>query len=126
MTPTELVEHFKQDANLEIVEIEYEGEIGLGFRDESLPYFENNPDMCEFVSCKTLEALSLQELKDKLFNGLDIRGIARVTGYFSTVQGWNKGKLQELRDRARAENAAFLPEASGAVTTPLSKPPSDS
>ena len=29
--------------------------------------------------------------------------ISRVTGYYSKVNGWNKGKLAELKDRYRNE-----------------------
>lgn len=31
----------------------------------------------------------------------DIDGITRITGYFSKISSWNKGKLGELRDRNR-------------------------
>ncbi|MDD5594404.1 MAG: anaerobic ribonucleoside-triphosphate reductase [Candidatus Margulisbacteria bacterium] len=31
-----------------------------------------------------------------------IEGITRITGYFSRIPGWNKGKLAELRDRYRS------------------------
>jgi ribonucleoside-triphosphate reductase len=31
----------------------------------------------------------------------NIEGITRITGYFSRVPGWNKGKIAELRDRHR-------------------------
>ena len=30
-----------------------------------------------------------------------IEGITRITGYFSRISGWNKGKLGELKDRYR-------------------------
>ena len=33
----------------------------------------------------------------------DIEGITRITGYFSRVPGWNKGKIAELRDRHRTK-----------------------
>jgi ribonucleoside-triphosphate reductase len=31
-----------------------------------------------------------------------VEGITRITGYFSKVSGWNKGKLAELKDRHRS------------------------
>lgn len=31
----------------------------------------------------------------------NIEGITRITGYFSRIPGWNKGKIAELRDRYR-------------------------
>ena len=32
-----------------------------------------------------------------------IEGITRVTGFFSKISGWNKGKIAELRDRMRGQ-----------------------
>jgi ribonucleoside-triphosphate reductase len=37
-----------------------------------------------------------------------VDGITRITGYFTKISSWNKGKLGELRDRYR--NQAFLTE----------------
>ncbi len=33
----------------------------------------------------------------------NIEGITRITGYFSKIPGWNKGKIAELRDRHRVK-----------------------
>lgn len=33
----------------------------------------------------------------------NIEGITRITGYFSRIPGWNKGKIAELRDRYRVK-----------------------
>ena len=38
----------------------------------------------------------------------DVDGITRITGYFTKVSGWNKGKLGELRNRYR--NREFFAE----------------
>ena len=35
----------------------------------------------------------------------NIEGITRITGYFTKLSSWNKGKLGELKDRYRNENA---------------------
>jgi ribonucleoside-triphosphate reductase len=32
----------------------------------------------------------------------EVEGITRITGYFTKVSSWNKGKLGELRDRYRS------------------------
>jgi ribonucleoside-triphosphate reductase len=37
-----------------------------------------------------------------------VEGITRITGYFTKLSSWNKGKLGELRDRYR--NQTFLKE----------------
>ena len=31
----------------------------------------------------------------------DVEGITRITGYFTKISSWNKGKIGELRDRRR-------------------------
>ena len=36
-------------------------------------------------------------------NSANVEGITRITGYFSKISGWNKGKLGELHDRYRAK-----------------------
>jgi len=38
----------------------------------------------------------------------DVDGITRITGYFTKISSWNKGKIGELRNRYR--NQAFLKE----------------
>jgi anaerobic ribonucleoside-triphosphate reductase len=36
----------------------------------------------------------------------DVDGITRITGYFTKISSWNKGKLGELRERYR--NQVFI------------------
>jgi len=43
----------------------------------------------------------------------DVDGITRITGYFTKISSWNKGKLGELRNRYR--NQAFFKEEEEAV-----------
>jgi len=43
----------------------------------------------------------------------DVDGITRITGYFTKISGWNKGKLGELKDRFR--NGEFFAEQRKAV-----------
>lgn len=38
-------------------------------------------------------------IKQATVCGKDVQHITRVTGYFTIVEGWNKGKIGELRDR---------------------------
>jgi anaerobic ribonucleoside-triphosphate reductase len=38
----------------------------------------------------------------------DVDGITRITGYFTKISSWNKGKIGELRNRYR--NQTFLKE----------------
>lgn len=48
-----------------------------------------------------LKNLSVQQLEQVLVGGRNVDHITRVTGYFSKVSGWNKGKRGELADRER-------------------------
>jgi ribonucleoside-triphosphate reductase len=44
-----------------------------------------------------------------------VEGITRITGYFTKVSGWNKGKLGELRDRYRSGPYFSAPASVGAT-----------
>jgi len=37
----------------------------------------------------------------------NVEHITRVTGFFSKVEGWNKGKIGELRDRMARDRWHF-------------------
>ena len=56
----------------------------------------------EFTSCKGCGKLSrgLHEACPWCA-GTDVDGITRITGYFTRISSWNKGKLGELKDRYR-------------------------
>ena len=41
--------------------------------------------------------------KVQLLRSSNVEGITRITGYFSKISGWNKGKLGELKDRHRVK-----------------------
>jgi len=53
------------------------------------------------VEPKALAGLSPAKLEQVIIGGRNIDHITRVTGYFSRVSGWNKGKRGELADRTR-------------------------
>jgi hypothetical protein len=48
-----------------------------------------------------IEDLALEELIQATHQGKNIEHMTRVTGYFSKVSKWNKGKKGELKDRHR-------------------------
>ena len=48
-----------------------------------------------------LASLTPAKLEQVLVGGRNVEHITRVTGYFSRVSGWNKGKRAELADRKR-------------------------
>jgi ribonucleoside-triphosphate reductase (formate) len=58
----------------------------------------------EFTSCNACGKIA-RGLKDKcsFCSSDNIEGITRITGYFSRIPGWNKGKIGELNDRYRSE-----------------------
>ncbi|OGC04764.1 hypothetical protein A2276_02190 [candidate division WOR-1 bacterium RIFOXYA12_FULL_43_27] len=53
------------------------------------------------VEPRALANISAQQLEKTLVGGRNVDQITRVTGYFSRVSGWNKGKLGELNQRER-------------------------
>ena len=53
------------------------------------------------IEPKALEKLTAEKLEQVLVGGRNVEHITRVTGYFSRVSGWNKGKRGELMDRSR-------------------------
>jgi ribonucleoside-triphosphate reductase len=56
----------------------------------------------EFTACKECGKVS-RGLREKCSycGSEDVEGITRITGYFTRVSSWNKGKLGELKDRYR-------------------------
>jgi anaerobic ribonucleoside-triphosphate reductase len=58
----------------------------------------------EFTTCISCGRTS-RGLRDSCVycGSQDIEGITRITGYFTKVSSWNKGKIGELRDRFRNE-----------------------
>ncbi|MFH1347986.1 MAG: anaerobic ribonucleoside-triphosphate reductase [Candidatus Margulisiibacteriota bacterium] len=58
----------------------------------------------EFTSCNQCGKIA-RGLKDACpyCQSDNIEGITRITGYFSKITGWNKGKLAELKDRYKSQ-----------------------
>ena len=52
---------------------------------------------------KIIADKELKELIVATHHGKNIEHMTRVTGYFSKIAGWNKGKVGELKDRHRSE-----------------------
>ncbi|MFC1540631.1 anaerobic ribonucleoside-triphosphate reductase [Candidatus Margulisiibacteriota bacterium] len=53
------------------------------------------------IEPQALAELTPEKLEQVLVNGRNIEQITRITGYFSKVSGWNKGKRGELAERIR-------------------------
>jgi len=63
----------------------------------------------EFTACNRCHRTSRGLRSSCTYCGAeDVEGITRITGYFTKLSSWNKGKLGELRDRYR--NQAFFSE----------------
>ena len=53
------------------------------------------------IEPRALKDLTVEKLEKLLVGGRNVDHITRITGYFSRVSGWNKGKKAELADRHR-------------------------
>ena len=61
-------------------------------------------DQSETVTHITYDALEQNDwdiIQKMTWHGKHVEHMTRVTGYFSKVSGWNKGKTGELKDRHR-------------------------
>ncbi|MBW1709346.1 MAG: anaerobic ribonucleoside-triphosphate reductase [Deltaproteobacteria bacterium] len=66
----------------------------------------------EFTSCRKCYRTARGLLDECPYCGsTDLEGITRITGYFTKLSSWNKGKLGELKDRYRNQ-AVFAKPAS--------------
>lgn len=66
----------------------------------------------EFTTCNLCHQTRRGLQKSCAYCGSeDVDGITRITGYFTKISSWNKGKIGELRNRYR--NQAFLEEKEG-------------
>ena len=56
----------------------------------------------EFTTCRTCGQTSRGLVENcRYCQSSDVDGITRITGYFTKVSSWNKGKIGELKDRYR-------------------------
>ncbi len=62
----------------------------------------------EFTTCRECARLS-RGLQDACAycGSSEVDGITRITGYFTRISSWNKGKLGELKDRYRNPASSF-------------------
>jgi hypothetical protein len=73
------------------------------FRNKDLPWYVNNPAHRTRITKDMIATLSPNELMSQINRGLEVEHITRITGYFTKVSQWNKGKRGELKDRFRVE-----------------------
>lgn len=97
MTESDLNLFLKKNKN---IECEIDNEFTY-FRNNDLPWYANNPDNCTRITKNVFEKLTPEGLTYEINRGFDVEHITRITGYFTKISQWNKGKLGELRDRVR-------------------------
>ena len=83
-----------EEEHFEMAEAPLEGKNGVYVKNKT---FETETHF-------TNEIIASMELGDLILathQGRNIEHMTRVTGYFSKIGGWNKGKMGELKDRSR-------------------------
>ena len=84
--------------------IEYHADESFSYlRNGDIPWYANNPGHSTRITNDILAKLSREELLSSINKGLEVEQITRITGYFTKVSQWNKGKRGELKDRVRVE-----------------------
>ena len=86
-----------EDEHFEVADEPLEGKEGLYVKNK---IFETETHFTNKIIADT----ELKELIVATHHGKNIEHMTRVTGYFSKVEGWNKGKVGELKDRHRSED----------------------
>jgi ribonucleoside-triphosphate reductase len=55
---------------------------------------------------------NIEEAQCACCGSTNIEMMTRVTGFFSKIHGWNRGKIGELRDRRARDEKHFQPPVS--------------
>ena len=95
MTKPELNQFLDENRHIEWAE----DEGALLFRNANLPWYQEDPKHATRITAAAMQGLDEMGLLKEINRGVDVTGIARITGYFSKISSWNGGKLAELRDR---------------------------
>ncbi len=56
-----------------------------------------------FIPDETIQELGMRSILQLTNQGKNVEHITRVTGYFSKVEHWNKGKQAEFKERYRSK-----------------------
>jgi len=99
MTQLELNDFLEKNKSIEC----HEDDSFSYFRNKDLPWYANNPGNSTRITNDIIAKLSPEELLSHINKGLEVEQITRITGYFTKVSQWNKGKRGELKDRMRVE-----------------------
>ena len=99
MTRAELNGFLEKNKSIEC----HTGDCFSYFRNTDLPWYANNPGHSTRITNDLVAQLSPEELMHQINRGLEVEQITRITGYFTKISQWNKGKRGELKDRIRVE-----------------------
>ena len=98
MDKTEFIEYLKShNDRFEYAEAPHKGVNGVyvkNMRYETETHFTD----------RVIGEMELDELLKATHHGKNIEQMTRVTGYFSKISKWNRGKKGELKDRHRVDN----------------------
>jgi len=75
---------------------EHQGKEGLFVADKML-------ETETFFSKSAIDNNDLDTLVSAMHQGRNVENITRVTGFFSKIKGWNRGKIGELKQRHKSE-----------------------
>ena len=97
MTLSEFTTFLEKNKN---IDYRIDGEFAY-FRNQDLPWYAKDPGNCTRITKEVFEKLTPEGLLKEINRGLEVEQITRITGYFTKISQWNKGKRGELKDRVR-------------------------
>jgi hypothetical protein len=96
MERSKFIEHLEKYPHLyEFEEKKDNGYSGVLVRDKEY-------NTLTFFTEQAIEEMELVDLLKQTHHGRNVEWISRVTGYFSKINAWNKGKKEEFKDRYRS------------------------
>jgi len=99
MTQSELTTFLEKNKN---IDCHMEGEFAY-FRNQDLLWYAKDPENCTRITKEVFEKLTQEGLLKEINRGLEVEQITRITGYFTKISQWNKGKRGELNDRVKVD-----------------------
>lgn len=101
MTVGELTDFLKKNTHIEWAD-DWDNQ-RLHFRNTRLPWYQKDKTRSTAIEYHLIDGMNDDDLLRAINRGLEVEGITRITGYFSMVSHFNKGKIGELRDRRKTD-----------------------
>jgi hypothetical protein len=86
-----------------------------GGEERGIMVTDNVYNTTTFFADRAIKEHALSFLLKRTHHGKNVEQITRVTGYFSKVNAWNKGKKAELKDRFRSDLEGIQKKVSATV-----------